>query len=262
MSPAARALGVAIAGLCAFTLEASPPATPEVPVTVSLSESVIAITPRYHGELVKVRGTAPADCGVVLKLTSERDVVMCSRKGKVGSFWFAVGRVRFDHVPQMFKIKSNQPLDDLVRPSEQVKYVLGRRGLKASIGVQSGVDRDLYVDELLLIRERERLFGFSSGDVERRDDTFASSFFWPADGPPGRYRIEAYAVREGSVVGSAAASTEVRAVGMEAWVRNLARNHGILYGLFAVGLAVVTGLGASLAFRPRTRRGSGTGAAA
>jgi uncharacterized protein (TIGR02186 family) len=245
-----------------LAVAAAPASASPVPVSVQVSQPVIWITPTYEGELVKVRGTAPSGSDVVVKLTSDLETVDCSRKGKVGPFWLSVGRVRFDGVPKMYKIRSRAPVDDIVSEADQLKYVLGRRGLKASLHVHSGDNRELYTDELVLIRERQRLFSFREGDIERHGEEFQTTLFWPANGPPGKYRVEAFAVRSGHVVGSAETSVEVRPTGVEAWVGHLARAHGIAYGLFAVGLAVAAGLGASLAFkrRPRHRPTGGGGA--
>ena len=237
--------------MAALGAAATPGPTPGVPVSVKVADSVIRVTPRYEGELVPVAGTAPRGCDVVVTLTSGRTTVYGARKGKVGAFWLSVGRVRFDGVPQMYEVRSTAPLDEIVDAADQVKYVLGLRGLKASLAAQADTGRDLYVDELILIRRRGRLFSFREGAVERQGETFRTTLYWPPGGPPGRYVVDAYAVSAGKVVGSAATAVDVRVVGVEAWVRDLARKHGVLYGLFAVGLAVVAGLAASLAFKVR-----------
>jgi uncharacterized protein (TIGR02186 family) len=245
-----------MAALWALTLAGNGAAAtaPPVPISVSVSEPVIRITPRYQGELVRVAGTAPSGCAVVVKLTSSREAVRYSRKGKVGPIWLSVGPVRFENVPRMFKVKSTAELDDIMVASEQVKWVLGRRGLKASMQVPPGLDRGVYLDELIRIREQRRLFSFGDTSVRRDGTAFSTTFFWPPDGPPDRYRVEAYAVRDGRVVGVAAAGVLVRAVGVEAWVRHLAAEHGIVYGLLAVLLAIAAGLLASAAFKRSGRR--------
>jgi uncharacterized protein (TIGR02186 family) len=247
----------ACAAFCALSAEAAIPAASVVPVSLVASESVIRITPRYKGELVELHGTAPAGCAVVVELSSQGEARTCSRRGKVGPFWLSVDRVRFDNVPRMYKVKSSGVLDDILDADEQVRLGLGRRGLAVSLGARSGPDRDLYVAELIRIQRRERLYDFEDDAVERDGDTFRTSFFWPPDGPPGRYRVKAYAVRDKQVLGSAETEVEVRSVGVEAWIRDLARDHAVLYGLLAVSLAALTGLAASLAFSLRLRKVSG-----
>lgn len=241
-------------GLASLPGGGSAPRAPAPPITVRVSAPVIRITPRYAGELVRVQGTAPAGAAVVVKLTSFREAAHASRKAKVGPFWLSVGQVRFGNVPRMFKIKSTAPLDDILSTAEQVRYRLGPAGLKASLQVTPDTDREVYLDELIRIREGDRLFSFRDGAVHRTGTAYSATFYWPPKGSPGRYRIEAYAVRGGRVVGMAQTWVEVRAVGVEAWVRALAREHGVLYGLFAVGVAVATGLAAYLVFGLGGRR--------
>jgi uncharacterized protein (TIGR02186 family) len=246
-------LGLALA-LYAAGATALAPAAPSVPVTLTASERLIRVTPTYCGEPVRLQGTAPAGCDVVVKLISQRRNVVCSRKGKVGPFWLAVGRVRFSNAPLMYKVNSSRRLEDVVDADEQVRYGLGRRGLKASIGIPQGPDGDLYLEEFIRVQQGERLYDFEEGTVERDGDGFHTRFFWPPDASPGDYVVEAYAIRDGRVVGSARTVVDVRTVGIEAWVRDLARNHGLLYGMFSVALAAMTGLAASSIFRARSRR--------
>jgi uncharacterized protein (TIGR02186 family) len=248
--------------ICGCGVAAAEPAVPPVPVTLVATESVIRITPTYRGELVRLVGTAPAACAVVVQLTSGREDLVCSRRGKVGPFWLSVGRVHFRGVPLMYKVNSSEPLNEVVDGDERLRYGLGRRALKASVSAPPGPDGDLYLDELIRGLQRERLYDFEEGAVDREGDSFRTTFFWPPDAPSGRYFVEAYAVRAGRVVGSARTEVDVRTVGIEAWVRALARTHGLLYGLLSVGLAGVTGLAASLVFDARARRGPPPPAAA
>ncbi|MEJ2421229.1 MAG: TIGR02186 family protein [Acidobacteriota bacterium] len=219
------------------------------PMTLHTSARQIEVTPRYCGELVKIWGKVPRDSDVIVKLVSPRETAMFSRKGKVGPFWLSVNRVRFENVPWMYKIKSTRPLNDILPPGLQVRYQLGEKGLKSSIRVQDGLDCGLYLNELILIREKDRLFSICDTGVVCGRGEFRTSFFWPADGPPGRYFIEAFVVKNRKIVGSKTCVIDVKKVGMEAWVSRLSKTHGILYGAFAVALAIAAGLSASLAFK-------------
>ena len=232
----------AIAGLYVVLTLVAVAAWAGTPVSVSVSDSVIRITSRYHGELVRVNGTVPEGCEVVVKLTSTRKDARYSRKRKVGPLWLSVGQVYFKNVPDMYKVKSTGSLDDLLSSADQVKYVLGRQGLKASIVVSSKVDRDVYLNEMISIREWARFFSFGEGLVHRQGRLFSTTFFWPPDGPPGHYHVEAFAIRQGQIVGTAETEVQVELVGFEAWVHKLAAEHGIIYGILAVVIAVASGL--------------------
>jgi len=252
--PAKTNLAAAV-GFCAVLTLVAAAAWADTPVSVSVSDSVIRITPRYEGELVQVTGTAPEECAVAVKLSSDRKEAHYSCKRKVGPLWLSVGQVYFNNVPLMYKVKSTGSLDDLLSAADQLKYVLGRQGLKASIKVSSKVDRNVYLNELILIRERIRFFSFGEGSVQRHGRSFSTTFFWPPDGPPGRYRVVAFAIRQGQIVGTAEAQVQVELVGFEAWVRNLATKHGIIYGILAVIIAIAAGLLVSMGFRGSGRHG-------
>jgi uncharacterized protein (TIGR02186 family) len=207
-------------------------------ISLQVSERSIQITPRYRGELIKVSGTVPAHCDVVLKLTSSRAVATFSLLGKVGPLWLSRGRVRFANVPQMFKIKSTRPLQEILLPGELMRHGLGFSGLRASITVEGGLDPKLYLNELLAVRQAAELYTLEDTGIASVDGHFAATFFWPPGAASGTYRIEALAVRDLKVVDVRETTVEVHKVGIEAWISDLAYRHGILYGLLAVGLAV------------------------
>lgn len=209
---------------------------------LEVSNRNIRVTSCYSGERVKVSGRVEPGCDVVVKLTSREREVTCSRMGKVGPFWMSVGRVRFGNVPLMYKIDSSGPLDEILSGQEQLRYRLGLRGLRASLTVQGGTDARLHLNELIAARKAGGLFSFREGSVTCREGRFRTDFFWPCRVASGRYTIEAFAIRDRRVVGTRSVSIEVHEVGIEAFVSNLARSHGVLYGLGAVGLAAVVGL--------------------
>jgi uncharacterized protein (TIGR02186 family) len=215
---------------------------------LQVSERSIRITPRYRGELVKVSGTVAAQCDVVLKLTSSRGGATFSRLGRVGPLWLSQGRVRFNNVPRMFKIKSTRPLQEILLPKELERYGLGFSGLRASVTVEGEVDPGLYLNELVAVRQAAGLYTFNDTGITSVDGRFAATFFWPPGAPSGTYRIEALAVRDLKVAGIRETTIEVHKVGIEAWISDLADQHGILYGLLAVVLAVAVALLMSVVF--------------
>ncbi|MEJ2678204.1 MAG: TIGR02186 family protein [Gemmatimonadota bacterium] len=222
------------------------PANPLGSLTVS--ERDIRITPRYAGVRVQVRGTVQPGFDVVVRLASDGRMGAFSRMGKVGPFWMSVGRMRVGNVPEMYKIKSNRPLQAILSGPEQVAHVLGFRGLRASFTVDSGNVAGLYINELIAARKAAGLFAFSDSGVMRHGERFATSFYWPAGAPPGRYTVQAFAVRNQQVVGSRSVPIDVREVGLEAFVSDFAGSHGILYGLAAVMLGAGIGWLMSLLF--------------
>ncbi len=223
--------------------------------SLTVSDRDIEVTPRYSGELVRVRGTAARGCDVVVRLSAPGEAVTFSRMGKVGPFWLSLGRVQFGNVPSMYKVKSTRPLLSILSPQEQLRYHLGFRGLRASLTVQDEPESELYLNQLITVREAAGLYAVDDTGVTLDGERFATSFFWPAGAPPGRYQIQAMAVRNQRVIGVRSVPVEVHEVGIEAFISALARAHGILYGVFAVALAGAVGWLMNLLFETVRRKG-------
>jgi uncharacterized protein (TIGR02186 family) len=222
---------------------------------LKVSDQNIRVTCRYCGELVKVSGVLNPACDVVVKLTSKREESTFSRMGKVGPFWLSQGRVYFENVPQMYKEKCNQPLEEILSPADQIRYHLGLRGLRASIKIRNNVVHPrLFVNELIAVRQASRLYSLAETGVRREGSHFSTTFFWPPGAPSGRYEIEALAISDRRVVAIRTAFIEIHKVGLEAFIADLARNNGVLYGLFAIALALAVGYTMSMLFALLRRR--------
>ncbi|MCG6962076.1 MAG: TIGR02186 family protein [Acidobacteria bacterium] len=248
---AGRLAAVLVLSFChgVFAAGAEPSAQQVNPLrSLEVSDHNIRVTSCYAGKRVGVWGRVEPGCAVAVKLTSPDREVTFSRMGKVGPFWMSVGRVRFGNVPRMYKISTSDPLDEILSSQEQLRYRLGLRGLRASLTAEGGTEAELHLDELIAARKAGGLFSFREGGVTCREGRYSTNFFWPCRVASGRYTIEAFAIRGRRVVGTRSLSIEVHEVGIEAFVSNLARSHGVLYGLGAVGLAAVVGLLMCLVF--------------
>lgn len=228
-------------------------------IATHIPGSDIRIATDYHGKRLLIYGVRKPGCDVILKLTSkENKHVAFAKKGRVGIFWLTTGRVAFDNVPAMYKIRSTRPLAEILPPEELVSLGLGRESLFTSIEAPAGTPRFILAD-LVSSREEEKLFSFHRTGVSLiKDNLFEASFFWPPKAPPGEYRVESIAVRDGKVISVDSERVRVEKVGMEGWISNLAVEHGVAYGFLAIFVALASGLLVGLLFRGmggRKRRG-------
>lgn len=235
-----------VVGLCILpcTLLAQPRGrleTKQALRRLDVSAQEIQVSLRYGPRRTEVRGDVVPGSDVVVTLTGPARAAVFSRMGKVGPFWMSVGKVRFRHVPEMYQIRSTHPLAQILSTEEQARHQLGLEALRASLQVEPGPSADIFVNQLITSREAVGLYDLGDGGVTCREGRFTTSFTWPASVPEGEYTIEAFAVRDGIVVGTRSEVVAVREVGIGAAVSRLARSHGIVYGLLAVGLAVVVG---------------------
>ncbi len=235
---------IAISGVPPLSLDTSPTIASHLP------KEAIQVTADYHGERLLIYGVVSPDCEVVVKLTSPAAAVTYSQKGRVGIFWFAVGTVSFNNVPWMFKIKSSGPLDQILLPEEQIRHQIGRKGLIASIESATPNSSPFQIDEMIQVRADDQLYSFHEGQIKRmKGNLFETSFFWPPKAPAGTYRIDSFAIREKKVITIDSELVRVEKVGVEAWISQLALEHGVLYGIVAVIIAQTSGLMVGLIFR-------------
>ena len=67
--------------------------------------------------------------------------------------------------------------------------------------------------------------------------------------PVGAYTAEIYLIRHGKVIARAATPITIDKSGFERWVYVVAQEHGLVYGLAAVALALLAGWAAGLVVR-------------
>ncbi len=226
------------------------PSDKQAAVVTHLPKDEIQVTTDYHGERLLIYGTVSPDCDVVVKLSSPRVPVTYARKDRVGIFWFTVGKITFQNVPWMFKIKSTRPLDEILSVREQIHRRLGKQGLISSIQCPDPESSSFLIEEMIQNRISDQLYSFREGEIRRvKGNMFETSFFWPPKAPPGTYHVDTFAVRAGKVVSFESELVKVEKVGVEAWVSKLAIEHGLLYGVVAVVVAMACGLIVGLVFR-------------
>ena len=217
-------------------------------ITLRVGKPEILITSGFHGDVLRVSGRAPEDADIAVRLSSDTSGETLDLKRKRGVLWLSVGKVRFERVPRLYIIRSSRPLEEILSPARQAKLDLGLNGLQSSIRVQQSTEADLYISEFLRMKRDGGLYDWVGGGVTRDGGSYGAEFPWPANGPPGTYRIEAFALIHGEPVSSAAGTVVVRKVGAEEWVSRLAADHGLIYGILSVALAVATGLAMNALF--------------
>jgi uncharacterized protein (TIGR02186 family) len=71
----------------------------------------------------------------------------------------------------------------------------------------------------------------------------------PATAPTGRYTVEVYLFRHGTMLGSNITPLYVKQIGLERGLYNFAHKDPLWYGLAAVFMAGLIGWGSSMVFR-------------
>jgi uncharacterized protein (TIGR02186 family) len=240
-------LWVLVLGLMAM----SSPAAAQQVLQTTIAPQPITIDALYNGGELRVAGQLRPDCEAVVRIVGERGELRLKRKGKVGGLlWMNLESVTFENLPKVLIINTAREFSELLGPqpttAPAAKLDLPYLRQEARILPESG-DKDALFNDLLKLKASEGLYGSSSDRLHylRANETqksFEVMVPIPARFPPGKYRVEVYAVRQGDVIEQTGHPLEVKLVGFPAFLSSLAFQYGAVYGLCAVVVAVLAGL--------------------
>jgi hypothetical protein len=109
-------------------------------------------------------------------------------------------------------------------------------------------EEDLFL-ELVRLKESEGLFHIETKEAREDDHSetgpnpFRVLFHLPANAPPTTYSVDVYVFRQGRLLTRGEGSFVLRQTRFISFVTSLARDHGLLYGILAVVVALAAGLG-------------------
>lgn len=246
----------ACAWLCLLILTLIPcMASASVPMTMTAEPANILMGAQFDGINLKASGTVPAGSDVVLRFTGAPEKLHLREKGKIGGLlWMNTGKVVLNNVPKICLVDSSRPFADLGEAATTFQLA----SLKSSIEVEEGADSgdvDL-IHELLLLKKTDDLYSENTGGIHLGPDegatrTFSAEIAIPSGVAPGHYSIQAVAVKDGAVVGKATTNVEAKLIGFPAWLSKMAFNKGLLYGVLATVIAIVSGLAIGLIFQSK-----------
>ena len=253
--------------LLATTHAAAQVAAPEdqVPMrealNIGISSTEIAIVPDFSGTDVTVFGAienvdpallANGKYDIVVALEGPRDRITMRRKERVAGIWINRHSVVFEAMPESYSMTSTRALPVIANDLELVTHAVGLPRARIVPASFSGRAEEvaLYRDAFLKLKTESRLYQENPGGVKFVSSSlFAATIHIPADIPNGMHTIRAYLFKEGRVFDEKQLGMHVVKTGLEESITAAAFDQPLMYGLFAVLLAVLTGWAASLMFR-------------
>jgi uncharacterized protein (TIGR02186 family) len=255
--------------LCALWLAAATPAAaaeiartplPEV-INIGVSSPEIAIAPDFSGTDVTVFGAldnadpyllAIGAYDIVVSLEGPRDFITVRKKERVFGVWINRHSVIFERMPESFSMASTKVLENIASPLELHTYNVGLPRVRIAPASYSGRAEQVeeYRNAFLNLKQKSRLYQSNPGGV-----TFVSSSLFqanihiPADIPNGTHTIRAVLFKTGTMMAEKELRLHVLKTGIEQTITQAAAEQPLLYGMFSVLLAIITGWGASVMFR-------------
>ncbi len=171
------------------------------------------------------------------------------QKGRVWGFlWMNVGEASLEKVPGFYCVVSTRPLESLASPTVLADLGVGFGAVESRVAPDPGDEATRrLLGELIKLKQREGLFGVSATGihVEPLDgglERVSTEFWLPAKAPFGPYEVSLVGFDGDSGTRLATGAFTVRTVGLAAFISDLSRQHGLLFGILAVMVAIVVGL--------------------
>jgi uncharacterized protein (TIGR02186 family) len=254
---AAAALLAALVGLLAAGAAAE---GPDARVVAALNQNRISITAGFEGSEIFVFGAisraAGAEAldpglGVVVKIVGPSAPLVVRRKTRQFGVWTFSDAMRVDAAPSFYAVGTTGPFYETISHTEDLRH---RVSLDHAVRlVDAGADaagRREFLEAVVRLRRSQGLYLLSPSGVEVVEGTlFRKAFRLPANIVEGEYRAQVFLTRDRRVIDRFETTIDVRKVGLERLIDDLARERPLLYGLIAVLAAAAAGLFAAEAFR-------------
>jgi len=232
-------------------------------LVASLSNHRVAITSNFAGEDLVLFGAIEADAGtdqtgkyydVVVTVVGPRETFRTRRKARMLGIWVNVDSRDFVRVPAYLAVLANRPFNLIAGADTLRKLQIGLDNflLPQRVGPDLGdtVRDDPFRVAFVSLESDAALYTENVDAVTFLTPTvFRAAIPLPARVPIGNYDIDVKLLANGEQVGRTTTSLEIIKAGFEDYVAEAARNHGFLYGLATVALALLTGWFASVVLR-------------
>ncbi len=226
-------------------------------IVLGLSDDEVAISATFEGKEILIfgaikrdgRGPEQGELGVIVTIAGPDENLVVRKKDRRFGIWVNAESVDIGVAPSFYALASNQPLEDILDPEEDIATRISLPKAIQSVGPAQSGSQD-FVDALIRIREGDETYQYLAGGVQVDEETlFRTSISLPAALTEGDYKAEIYLTRGGRIVDVYSTEIPVEKVGLERWLFRMSRDNPFAYGIMSLAIAIFAGWAASAAFR-------------
>jgi uncharacterized protein (TIGR02186 family) len=189
---------------------------------------------------------------VIVVLEGPARPVVVRRKSRVLGVWINTWSETFINVPVSYSVATTRVWQDITSPDSYRQMALGPDNI-ALIPQDRAGDPTTLVEFTAALRERKKAAGLYSeriGGVQFLSQSlFRATVPLSPSVPVGTHRARAFLFKNGVFIKESSAQLAILKAGFEQRVHTIAQQHGFLYGLAAVVIAILTGWAGRLIFR-------------
>lgn len=250
-----------ISFLSCFLVTILPSSSEELQIGVSVD--TVPVDSSFSGMRIFVFGSidkadaldlVASNYSIVVAVTGPRGDLVVRKKERTFGIWTNAHARTYSQVPGYYAVVSGRPLgevaDDQLLKDARLGIANIDYNLKSSGAETFILPEPDFSSALRRIRLDEELFSEKSGKVDYLGKSlFRARIELPANVPIGKHIATTYLFRDNQLLDQKSVNFDVRKVGFERWLYNLAYEQSLLYGLMAVLLAILTGWSANLVLR-------------
>ncbi len=238
--------------LCSFSARAEE-------VVADMSSRTVEITANFDGSDILIYGAikgAKEDAGlapldVVIAISGPAGPVTVRKKEKRLGIWVNRESVKVNRAPSFYAVASTGKLEETLSHIEDVRFQVSLERAIYSVGAPEEIEHpEDFTEALIRIQKKKNLYQQLDNSVSLLDQSlFSTTIDLPANLVEGAYVTRIYLTREGEVVSKLATFIDVRKVGLERWIFDLAHDQPLIYGILSLVIAISAGWLASAFFR-------------
>lgn len=222
-------------------------------IQIGLSTDTIEITADFNGADLTIFGSIENldpqlarqnRYDVIVVLEGPSAPVVVRKKSRVAGMWINTQSTTYENVSESYSMSTTRAIQDITDPQNYKRLSLGAHNLYFEPRDKSAAPAT--IDEFTeALRDLKRSTGSYSeriGGVQfLSQGLFRASVALPANVPIGGHKARAFLFRNGAFVKETSAPLYIAKAGFEQFTFRFANEHGFLYGLVAVAIALLTG---------------------
>ncbi len=203
------------------------------------------------GAIQYPRGAVPDERpGLAIVVRGPAEPITLRKKARVAGIWINTDSVRFETAPGFYAVATSAPIKTLVDERNASIWEIGVDYLQLSPTTGDAGEIGTFTHGLVDLRRRSGLWSEQEGRIGiTQNILYQARIAIPSAVPVGAYTAEIYLIRHGRVIARAATPITIDKSGFERWVYVAAQDHGLVYGVAAVALALLAGWLAGLIVR-------------
>lgn len=220
-------------------------------LVADLSEHMVSITTGFTGTELLLFGSTDTVGTVVVVVKGPREEVITRKKEQVGGIWMNKKSITFEGVPSFYHVAMTNTEIFGLPLSARKRHEIGAANVKF-YATEELPYRQISPFRQALIRNKQKagLYSKEPSLVQRRGgQLFRTEVFFPVNVPTGTYIIETLLIQDGEVQSATTTPLFISKAGLGAKIYRFAHEYSALYGIVAILIACLAGLGANWIFR-------------